>query len=117
MLTRQSAQSRLTQAQLAFDTWLTPLELRGDTGLRADFPVFRNRDNVFALLTGQTEAALYEVDLSLDFDVNFRLPFPILPPLLTVDLVFTVGASLNLGGGYDFSGMQGADNCHRAANR
>lgn len=86
---------------------LGPAELGAE--FRFGFPVCADHraNDVYQLLTGQGDPALFEVNLKFAFDFVMTLcQLPILPPLLTVDLDFDVGASLNLGGGCDAAGMR-----------
>jgi Ca2+-binding RTX toxin-like protein len=95
--------------------------LLGVAGGGLDLPILRNPEAIFGLLLGKPNVDLFTYnipELSVKFD--FEKFFPLLGPL-GVNLKGSIGASANLGFGYDSYGLQsyrnsGYSNLSRLAN-
>ncbi len=71
------------------------------------FPILKNPMGILQILTGQSNATLFEYDMpQLLVDAPFQIPLPILPPFLVGFFGGNIGAQMDFNFGFDTTGFK-----------
>ena len=81
-------------------------DLYATVGGDLSFPLLEDPTNVFGLMRGEIDAAMFSLGLDLDLQFSWTTEWPTPIPGLEVRLEFAVGMALDLDAGYDTLGVR-----------